>query len=121
MKKLLSLISTFILFATCTAQNVQVVGDRISKTSVAIYNYSKNKTTILLGDSTKLDTFKIEDNSIWLSPPFKFNPIFKLQTQNFTVTYQLVLGNTYTIFWNDKKKYWDLKKIKKGNVDKNSW
>lgn len=38
-----------------------------------------------------------------------------MQTQNHIVTYQLRLGNYYMIFWNEAKKYWDLKKTKKNS------
>ena len=110
MKKILSIIPMILVFAFCAAQQV---GERLTKSSVVIYNNTKNKKIILLGNNTKLDTFKLMENEVWLSPPFEYDPIFKLQTQNHVVNYQLKPGNYYMIFWNGKKKYWDLKKSKK--------
>lgn len=110
MKKLLSLLPVILLFAHGIAQQA---GERFTKTSVVIYNNTNNKTAILLGSATKLDTFRLKENDVWFSPPFSFNPIIRLQTQGHIVTYQLKRGNYYMIFWNDKKKYWDLKKTKK--------
>jgi len=111
MKKLLSALTISFLFISCAAQ--YQIADRITKTSVVIYNNTNNELNILLGSKTKLDTFKLEKNDVWLSQPYNFNPIFKIQTQNHIVTYQLRLGKYYMIFWNVKKKYWDLKKTKK--------
>lgn len=110
MKKLLRLLPVILLFYSCDAQQA---GERFTKTSVVIFNNTNNKTTILLGSTTKLDTFKLKENEVWFSPSFTFNPTFKLQTKNHTVAYQLRLDNYYMIFWNNKKKYWDLKKTKK--------
>lgn len=110
MKKLLSFLTIILVFSSCAAQQA---GERFTKTSVVIFNNTDNKTTILLGSTTNLDTFKLKGNEVWFSPSFTFNPTFKLQTQNKTVAYQLKLGNYYMIFWNSKKNYWDIKKTKK--------
>lgn len=114
MKKLLSIIPVILLFTSyAIAQEKVQAGARFTETAVAIYNNTTNKITFLLGSNTKLDTFTLKEKEVWLSPPFTFNPIFKMTTQNHTVTYQLKLNNAYMIFWNDRKKYWDLEKTQK--------
>ena len=110
MKNLLSTLIICLLFFSGKAQSA---GARITKTSVVIYNNSNSTKTILLGNSSKMDTFKIKENDVWFSPIFTFNPILSLQTEHHTATYQLRLDNYYMIFWNGNKKYWDLKKTKK--------
>ena len=111
MKQLFS-ISLFLFFIVSCA--VQQVGERIAKTSLIIYNNSNNKKSFLLGETTlKMDTFKIKANEVWSSPVYNRHPIIKLQTQNHAVTYQLIIGKKYMVFWNVAKKSWDVKKMKK--------
>jgi hypothetical protein len=111
MKYLLSIAIFVTFFASCKAQQA---GARFTNTSVVIYNNSNNKMAILLGESpAKMDTFKLNRSEVWFSPIYNHNPTIKIQTQNHVITYQLRLGNYYMIFWNDKKKYWDVEKTKK--------
>ena len=70
--------------------------------------------SLLLGeDSLRLDTFKIKGNDVWFSPGYRKDPIIFIQTQAHVSKYQLRLGNYYMIFWNGKKKYWDINKTQK--------
>ena len=111
MKHLLSILIGILFLINC---NSQQIGDRVTKTSVVIYNNSNYKISILLGVSTlKMDTFKLKEKEVWLSPVYNRDPTIKLQTQNKVIAYQLKLDNNYMIFWNDKKKYWDIQKTKK--------
>jgi len=108
MKKLLSTVILSIFLITCKAQ---AVGERITKTLVTIYNNSNTRLSVLLGDpSVRMDTFKLKENEVWYSPTYANDPVIKVQTQHHVTTYQLRLGNSYMIFWNTKKKYWDIKK-----------
>lgn len=115
MKYLLSIVIFFILLVSCRTQaHSQQLGERLMSTAVGIYNSSNNKITILLGESSvKMDTFQVKENELWYSPSYNKNPIINIQTQNHLTTYQLKLGNYYMIFWNENKKYWDVKKTKK--------
>ncbi len=111
MKYLLSLVIFSTLLIPCVAQQA---GDRFTKTSVVIYNNSNNKMSISLGESpAKMDTFKLNKSEVWFSPVYNRNPIIKIRTQNHVISYQLRLGDYYMIFWNNKKKYWDIKKTNK--------
>lgn len=111
MKHLLSILIIFISMFSCKAQQI---GERLTKTSVVIFNNSKNSTSILLGESSsQMDTFKLKGNEVWLSPAYAHNPMIKVQTGKRIISYLLKPGNYYMIFWNDKKKYWDVKKTKK--------
>ncbi len=101
---------SFLVLASCVAQKA---GDKISKTSVVIYNDADNDVSFLLGETSKMDTFNVKENDVWFSPSFSFNPIIKLQTQSHILLYELRLGNYYMIYWNADKKYWDIKKTKK--------
>ena len=111
MKILFNIILLCTFAASCTAQ---AVGQRITQNSVVIYNNSGNMISILLGeDSLRMDTFKIKGNDVWFSPEYHKDPIAFIQTQTHVGKYQLRLGNYYMIFWNDKKKYWDVQKTQK--------
>jgi hypothetical protein len=60
-----------------------------------------------------LDTFELKANEVWYSPAYTVDPIIKIQTQNIIKTYQLRLGKNYMIYWNKRKKFWDINKTKK--------
>ena len=107
MKKLLSLAIFFFLAGSCHAQKA---GERITSTLVILYNNSNTQLSILLGE-VKMDTFKLRENEVWYSPTYKSNPIIKIQTKGHLVVYKLKLGMSYMIFWDGRKKYWDLIKI----------
>jgi hypothetical protein len=111
MKNLLNAITFSLLFSSCAAQQV---GERIMQTSVVIYNNNNQKMTIVLGEpAIKMDTFILKGGEVWISPVYKKDPTIKIQTKSHVANYQLKLGNYYMIFWNGKKKYWDLKKTSK--------
>lgn len=107
MKNLLSILIALLLFTSCWAQQL---GERLSQTSVRIYNNSGSEITVLLGKEGRMDTLRLEGNKEFLSPPYNFNPIIQIQTQKKIVKYTLKPGNFYMIYWNEKKKYWDVKK-----------
>jgi hypothetical protein len=112
MKKLLAIIPLLFLINSCTAQDALFMGQRVKKTTVTIYNRVNSVTTILLGSTTRLDTFRLKSNELWISPAYGYNPIFKIKSQDTTVTYQLNISNSYLIFWNKEKRFWDLKEFK---------
>jgi hypothetical protein len=86
----------------------------VTKTSVGIYNTSNNDIKILLGETdSTLDTFMIQKNSLWYSGFYKKNPLIRIKTGENIVTYSIRLNNYYLIYWNKKKKYWDLKRTTK--------
>lgn len=106
MKKLISVLILSFSFVCCRAQ--ESIGGDYMESRIAIFNNTHTKISILLGDSTRLDTFKLKKNDNWFK--YDFNPIIKISTNNSIVTYQLLRGNQYIIFWNEKKNYWDLRK-----------
>lgn len=109
LKIILSII-VLIFFIDCDAQQV---GVGISSSTVSIYNSANAKTSILLGDTTlKLDTFILKPNEVWQSPAYLKDPVIKIRSQNHVVTYLLKRGNSFMIYWNRKRKYWDVKKIR---------
>ncbi len=111
MKSLLNTMIFTLLLNSCAAQTL---GERVLQTSVVIYNNTNQKMSIVLGESAnKMDTFRLKATEVWLSPSYKNNPTVKIQTKNHVVNYQLKLGNYYMIYWNNKKKYWDIKKTSK--------
>jgi hypothetical protein len=113
MKYLLSSAFLSFIFISCLSQS-KALPNRITQTSVVIYNDSNNRLTVLLGDpSTKMDTIILMENDVWTSPPLSFDPIIKIQTKKHIGEYQLSLGKYYMIYWNDKKKYWDIIKTNK--------
>ena len=90
------------------------IGDRIGKNIVSIYNQSASDVKILLGDSISgLDTFVLKGLETWSSPEYQSNPIVNIKTGSHSIGYTLTLGSSFLLFWNDDKKYWDIKKIKK--------
>jgi hypothetical protein len=105
MKKLISVIIFIFLFVCCKAQ---AVGGDYIKGRIVIFNNTHTNISVLLGDSIRLDTFKLKENDNWFK--FDYNPIIKIQTNTYIVTYQLLTGNQYIVFWNTKKNIWDLKK-----------
>lgn len=108
MKYLISFIALFISFSTCNAQQA---GERITKSAVVIFNNSNQDKYILLGETlAKADTFKIRKTEVWISPALKANPLIAIQTDTVVKTYQLKLGNYYMIYWNQRKKAWDIKR-----------
>ncbi len=110
MKKTLSIIVFFLLIISCNAQQI---GERITSTLVIIYNNSNSKISILLGfPPERMDTFNLKAHDVWYSPTYSKDPVIKIKTQAHVVTNQLRIGNSYMIFWNTKKKYWDIIKTK---------
>jgi hypothetical protein len=112
MKVLLSLLLLLVIsqYTYC-----QIGPARVTATSIGIYNTSNQDIKILLGaDSTSLDTFTVLNNSVWYSGFYQHNPIIiKIKTGQTVKAYSVYLGNYYLIFWNKKKKYWDVKKTQK--------
>lgn len=107
MKKLINLVFAA-MFAS--AAYGQQAGARITQTTVGIYTDANKKIKVLLGESVnKLDTVTVADY-VWYSQPYKKNPVLKIRTGNKNLTYRLKLGNIYMVYWNDPKKYWDVKK-----------
>ncbi len=110
MKRILNVVILFFLVIPCNAQQA---GERITSTLVIIYNNSNSKISILLGPPAgKMDTFNLKGNEVWYSPSYTKDPVIKIKTQSHVVNYQLRIGNSYMIFWNKKKKYWDITKTK---------
>jgi hypothetical protein len=106
-----------LIFLLLITQRVysQQEGKRISHTTLSIYNNSNKDLKIQLGlDTGHFQNYSIVSQEKWLSPTFPLNarPLFVIKTDNREVKYTLKLNSTYMIFWNNKKKYWDLKKIK---------
>ena len=92
----------------------QQLGPRITESMVSLYNNSDRETSILLGDTAvRLDTFFIKAQEVWHSPSYVRDPVIKIQTGSFVATYLLRRGNSFMIYWNGRKKYWDLKRIQK--------
>jgi len=108
------LISIIVLLLHIPSGEPQQIGKRLTARSILIYNNSNSRISFLLVEGEKSDTISISANKSWLSPSYKSNPIIKIQTQNFISNYQLNLGNSYVIFWNEEKKIWDVGRFKKG-------
>jgi hypothetical protein len=93
----------------------QQAGKRISHTTVAIYNNSDKNLNIRIGPNEQnLQTYMIMSQEKWIGPTFPLNskPLFRIKTDQKETKYTLRLNKTYMIFWNTKKKSWDLKSVK---------
>jgi hypothetical protein len=109
LKLILSASITTIALNCCAQQ----AGLRITSQAVAITNDAKHKISILLGDTTvRLDTFSLAPKAVWHSPNYQNDPVIKVQTDSYIATYLLKRGDSFMIFWNKKRKYWDVKKIR---------
>jgi hypothetical protein len=107
---ILILLFLILIGSSCKSQEA---GVRITANLVVIYNNSNSKVSLLLGvPGAKPDTVSIKSNDVWYSPTYGSNPAIKIQTQKHISEYSLKLGNYYMVFWNSKKKYWDVKKTK---------
>ena len=115
MKKyiLLSFLPLLLIYAgSCKAQQA---GKRISHTTVAIFNNSDQDLNIRIGlNEQNLQTFMIRSQEKWIGPTFPqgSKPLFRMKTDQKETKYSLRLNKTYMIFWNTRKKSWDLKSVK---------
>ena len=93
----------------------QQAGKRISHTTVAIYNNSDKNLNIRIGlNEQNLQTYMIMSQEKWIGPTFPLNskPLFRIKTDQKETKYTLRLNKTYMIYWNSRKKAWDLKSVK---------
>ncbi|MEZ5103775.1 MAG: hypothetical protein R2757_04730 [Draconibacterium sp.] len=113
MKTRLVLLFLFIFSLNAFSQEQ---GKEFIKNRVNIYNQSSEDITFLFGkNGNALDTIKIKSNRVWTSPPYESKPIIKIYSTNCAITYSLSLSNYYAIFWNENRKCWDVKRIRKKN------
>ena len=110
MKKIASLL--LVLMCLSVASKAQQGGIGITSSLVSVFNNSQSELSFLLGYPTNLKSFKIKPQQVWYSPSFLTSPIIKIETQGITTEYQLKLGKAYMIYWNARKKLWDVKKIR---------
>lgn len=92
----------------------QQQGKRISHTTLSIFNNSEKDLTIKLGLTTyDLKAYLIKSQEKWTSPtfPIRSKPITIIKTNDNEVKYTLRLNTTYMIFWDNRKKYWNLTKV----------
>ena len=93
----------------------QQVSKRISHTTVGIFNNTDKKLDFQLGLSEEeFSNFQIFPQENWISPTFPAGskPLFRIRTQNKESKYSLRLNTNYLIYWNNKKKKYDLSKVK---------
>lgn len=88
------------------------LGEGIYKDKVRIYNNSNSSKNILLGHNEDFVNYLLDDNEVWLSPSFDFNPVVKIRTNDNIISYTLIRGFLYVIYWNEINKHWDIKKQK---------
>lgn len=93
----------------------QQISKRISHTTVGIYNNTDKKIAFKLGlSNAELRDFEIFAQENWISPtyPIGSKPLFLIKTQDKESKYTLKLNTNYLIYWNNKKKKYDLSKVK---------
>lgn len=115
MKKSNLILLTIALLALANSLYAQQAGKRISHTTVAIFNNSDKDVNIKLGlIRNDLYAYLIRSQEKWISPTFPLNsrPLLIVKTNTIEKKYTLQLNKTYMIFWNNKKKYWDITKVK---------
>ena len=114
MKTLLGLLLCCLIVKLGISQSQNEIGERISKTTVGIYNDSQNDLMILIGENESfLDTIILEANELWYSFQYEENPIITIFSETKFVTYTLVLSKLYRIYWDNINKHWDVKRIRR--------
>jgi hypothetical protein len=104
------IINVILLLFIVSASKAQIGPAEVTKTSVGLYNLENSDVRILLGkDRMSLDTFIIRKGSLWYSGYYEKSPIFIIKTGIVQKAYTLGLNNYYLIFYDSKKKYWDLR------------
>jgi|GEM_PF-6664148 len=86
------------------------IGEGFYKDKIRIYNTSDSSKSILLGLNEDFNDYILDENEVWLSPSFNFNPVVKIRTNEEIISYTLVLGNFYVLYWNEENQYWDFEK-----------
>lgn len=113
LRKTLIVLGIILLFSPNIFSQVgeKDIGDHIKESTISLYNSSSQNIKVLLGlTESVLDTFIIRKHQHWVSPKYYDDPIIRIKTNSTLVEYTLHLGNSYKIYWNERKKVWDLKK-----------
>jgi hypothetical protein len=109
--KIICLLVALFIFFGCRAQQL---GERLSKTSVMIYNNSNEQLKFSLAipqQRSWVYTIRPQEKSV--PGPFQANSqlIFSIGTGDTQKRYLLRLNNTYMIFWDKGAKLWDLRRL----------
>lgn len=109
--KIVCLLAALFIFFSCRAQQL---GERLSKTSVMIYNNSNEQLKFSLAIPKKQSwayTIRPQEKSVPGPFPVDSQLIFSIGTGNTQKRYLVRLNNTYMIFWDKGAQLWDLRRL----------
>jgi hypothetical protein len=108
---ILCLLALLLISVACKAQQL---GERVTRTSVMIFNNSNEKLKFNLGVRYQQSkVYNISEYEKYVAGPFPVNSelLFTIGTDSTHKRYLLKLNNAYMIFWNNAGKYWDMRRL----------